>query len=238
MIEIEFEGKILTEIEYEGKTYTYSWFSIIVFGVMCPTIFFVVMELIELGWLWIHPPSIIQTVWVINLFTDMGLSYDLYSPGGVPTMYRFLVPGRGVIGFETYCTGLQATVIFAAIIFMTPHSKDPIANEHIWRRKIISFIMAAFLFHIVNILRMLIQITLYWQGADWNTIHIPIGAASSFIAAVIILLMHRWLPEFILSIMWISGEIRGVVVNLKQRNIQNKDTDQIPAPPIKDADKK
>lgn len=228
----------MTEIEYEGKTYTYSWLSILIFGVMAPIIFFVAMELIELGWQWIHPPSLEQTNWVINLFTGMGITSDLVYIGGVPSYYLFIVPGKGPIRFETYCTGLQATVIFAAIIFLTPHSKDPVANEHIWRRKIISFVMAAFLFHIVNILRMVIQITLYWQGADWNTIHIPIGAASSFIAAVIILLMHRWLPEFILSIMWISGEIRGVVVNLKQKNAQIEKTDESPVPAIKDADKK
>ena len=228
----------MTEIEYEGKTYTYSWLSILIFAVMTPTIFIVAMELIDLGWEWIHPPSIIQTTWVINLFTDMGLTYDLVYIGAVPDSYRFLVPDRLNIGFETYCTGLQATVIFAAIIFMTPHSKDPVANEHIWRRKIISFVMAAFLFHIVNILRMVIQITLYWQGADWDTIHIPIGAASSFIAAVIILLMHRWLPEFILSIMWISGEIRGVVVNFKQKNAPIENSAETPTTAKRDADKK
>lgn len=238
MTESKIEEKILTEIEYEGKTYTYSWLSILIFAVMSPTIFIVAMELIDLGWEWIHPPSIIQTTWVINLFTNMELTYDLVYIGGVPDHYLFIVPGQLNIGFETYCTGLQATVIFAAIIFLTPHSKDPVANEHIWRRKIISFVIAAFLFHIVNILRMVIQITLYWQGADWNTIHIPIGAASSFIAAVIILLMHRWLPEFILSIMWISGEIRGVVVNFKQKNSQNEKTDESPVPAIKDVDKK
>ncbi len=51
---------------------------------------------------------------------------------------------------------------------------------------------------------MLIQIELYYIGYPWNDIHVSISAASSFIAAIIVLLMHKWIPEFIISIIYIG----------------------------------
>jgi hypothetical protein len=51
---------------------------------------------------------------------------------------------------------------------------------------------------------MLIQIELYNIGYAWEDIHFSISAASSFIAAIIVLLMHRWIPEFIISIIYVG----------------------------------
>ncbi|MEJ2280101.1 MAG: hypothetical protein P8Y70_20480, partial [Candidatus Lokiarchaeota archaeon] len=60
----------------------------------------------------------------------------------------------------------------------------------------------ALIFYVVNIIRMIIQLWLYYIGYAWNDIHYSISAASSFIAAIIVLLMHRWNPEFILSFIY------------------------------------
>ncbi len=51
---------------------------------------------------------------------------------------------------------------------------------------------------------MLIQLYLYYLGYAWEDIHYSISAASSFIAAIIILLLHKWMPEFILSIIYMG----------------------------------
>ncbi|MFW9902587.1 MAG: hypothetical protein ACFFDY_15070, partial [Candidatus Thorarchaeota archaeon] len=68
----------------------------------------------------------------------------------------------------------------------------------------------------VNIIRMLIQIDLYYIGYDWEDIHYSISAASSFIAAIIVLLMHKWTPEFILSIIY-TGTLISEPVKQKRK---------------------
>ena len=50
---------------------------------------------------------------------------------------------------------------------------------------------------------MVIQLYLYYVGYNWVDIHYSISVASSFIAAVIVLLMHKWVPEFILSFIYV-----------------------------------
>ncbi len=64
------------------------------------------------------------------------------------------------------------------------------------------------IFYIVNIIRMWIQLYLYYIGFNWDDIHYSISAASSFIAAIIIILMHKILPEFVISIVWTGIEIK------------------------------
>jgi hypothetical protein len=51
---------------------------------------------------------------------------------------------------------------------------------------------------------MLIQLQLYYIGYRWEDIHYSISAASSFIAAIIVLLLHYWIPEFIISIIFVG----------------------------------
>ncbi|MHA1728391.1 MAG: archaeosortase H, partial [Promethearchaeota archaeon] len=162
----------MTEIEFEGKIYKFSWWDILFFIILCPLIALAIFKITDFFWLYTHPPVLQQTCWLINLITNMGIDYGLGS-----NSYYYIIPGKGNIGFETMCTGVQATAIFAGLIIMTPHSKDEEANKRIWRRKLLSLAVAAFLFHIVNLLRMVLQLTLYYNGFAWDDIHTPIGAA-------------------------------------------------------------
>ena len=129
-----------------------------------------------------------------------------YSPIG-KYHWGFIFPTGNIngewlsgINFETFCTGVQAICVFAGVIIFTPHSKDRDTNKDIIWRKSKSLIVSSIMFYIVNIIRMLIQLQLYYIGYRWEDIHYSISAASSFIAAIIILLLHKWIPEFIISI--------------------------------------
>ena len=113
----------------------------------------------------------------------------------------------GSIFFETFCTGIQAICIFAGLIICTPHSRHKNTNRDIIWRKVKALIVSSVIFYVVNIIRMLIQIELYYLGYPWDSIHVSISAASSFIAAIIILLLHKWIPEFIISIIYIGTYI-------------------------------
>ena len=58
---------------------------------------------------------------------------------------------------------------------------------------------------------MILQLVLYRNGSEWDDVHYPISAASSFIAVACVLLMHKFVPEFIMSLIWIGDEIRAKI---------------------------
>jgi exosortase/archaeosortase family protein len=130
-----------------------------------------------------------------------------YAPVGTHH-WSFTIPNRGSIYFQTFCTGVQAICVFAGIIICIPHSQDPKTNEDIIWRKTKALLISSVIFYVVNVIRMLIQIYLYYIGYAWEDIHYSISAASSFIAAIIILLLHKWIPEFIISIIY-TGNLVG-----------------------------
>jgi len=65
---------------------------------------------------------------------------------------------------------------------------------------------------------MIIQINLYYIGYEWADIHFSISAASSFIAAIIVLLMHKWIPEFVVSIIY-CGTLISEPIKRKRKEI-------------------
>lgn len=196
---------------------------------MAPILSFVFFYLTKYFWFWTHGPVVKQTVWLGNLIIkDAPFGWELNT--FVPKFhnlrelfaidisgYSFTVVGYADIGFTTMCTGVQAIAIFAGLILMIPHSKNDKVNKTIWWRKLLSLIVSSLIFYIVNIARMILQIGLYYNGWNWDDIHVSISAASSFIAALIIILMHRWIPEFIISIIWTLGELKQFFINLKIR---------------------
>jgi exosortase/archaeosortase family protein len=134
--------------------------------------------------------------------------------------WNFVIPGKSNISFETFCTGIQAICVFAGVILFTPHSQDDDTNRDIIWRKTKSLIISSVIFYVVNIIRMLIQIQLYNIGYAWEDIHFSISAASSFIAAIIVLLMHKWIPEFIISIIYIGTLISEPIKHNRKERVR------------------
>ena len=216
-------------ITYEGKKYTFDPWQIVLFAVATPVFVIIFYELLEYA-AWIRVIVADHTISSLNFVTAMGatmtyraghMTYttytDLFNAVGAGTIFFssvdeisiiFGIPGRGNIEFVTFCTGFQAIIIFAGIIFFTPHSKDPGAAKGVWKRKFASLFWSSLIFYVVNIIRMWIQLYLYYIGFRWDDIHYSISAASSFVAAIIVLLMHRTLPEFVLSIVWTGVTIK------------------------------
>ncbi len=202
-------------IEYNGRKYIFSIRSLIIFAIGAPLSAYLIYLFFDLEInYWLHEIVVKQTVYFLNLFFNMGVK-AVYAPNGKYHWY-FDIPGRPSIYFETFCTGVQAIVIFVGIIVFTPHSQDPLTKEDIIWRKTKALIVSSVIFYVVNIIRMLIQIELYYIGYNWDDIHVSISAASSFIAAIIVLLMHKWIPEFILSIIYI-GTLVSEPIKLKRK---------------------
>ncbi len=202
-------------IEYEERKYIFSIRSLLLLAIAAPISAYLIYLFFDLrSNYWLHELVTKQTVYFLNLFFDMGAEAQ-FAPSGKYD-WRFLVPGKSPIYFETFCTGIQAICVFAGIIIFSPHSQDSLAKEDIIWRKTKSLIISSLIFYVVNIIRMLIQIELYYIGYDWADIHFSISAASSFVAAIIVLLLHKWIPEFILSIIY-TGTLVSEPVKKKRK---------------------
>jgi exosortase/archaeosortase family protein len=202
-------------IEYNKRKYIFSIKSLIILAVGGPISAYLVYMFFDLQLnYWLHEIVVKQTTYFLNLLFNMGVT-TVYNPVG-KYHWNFIVPGRGTISFETFCTGVQAVVIFIGVIVFTPHSQDKHTRRDIVWRKTKALIISSVIFYVVNIIRMLIQIELYYIGYAWNDIHFSISAASSFIAVIIVLLMHRWIPEFIISIIYI-GTLISEPIKVKRK---------------------
>ena len=202
-------------LEYNNKKYIFSIRSLVIFAIGAPLSAYLIYLFFDLQInYWLHEIVVKQTVYLLNLFFNMDTIAE-FAPSGKYD-WRFAIPGKSPIYFETFCTGIQAICIFAGVIIFTPHSQDRDTKEDIIWRKTKSLIISSVIFYVVNIIRMLIQIDLYYIGYDWEDIHYSISAASSFIAAIIVLLMHKWTPEFILSIIY-TGTLVSEPIKQKRK---------------------
>lgn len=207
-------------IEYNERKYIFSIRSIALFAIGAPISAYLIY--IFFDWraqFWLHEIVVKQTVYFLNLFFNMGAEAQ-FAPSGIYD-WRFLIPDKNPIYFETFCTGIQAICIFAGIIIFTPHSQDPNTKEDIIWRKTKALIVSSVIFYVVNIIRMLIQIELYFIGYAWDDIHVSISAASSFIAVIIVLLMHKWIPEFILSIIYTGTLVSEPIKRRRKKKVKD-----------------
>ncbi|NVM46551.1 MAG: hypothetical protein HWN79_16715 [Candidatus Lokiarchaeota archaeon] len=197
-------------IEFEDKKYIFTLKSLLLFAIGTPLLALGIYLFFSTeAQFWLHEIVVKQTVYFLNLFFNMDVSASYALGGNYHWSFDFLdgnINGDPLssIFFETFCTGIQAICIFAGIIICTPHSRDKNTNKDIIWRKAKALVVSSVIFYVVNIIRMLIQIELYYLGYPWDSIHVSISAASSFIAAIIILLLHKWIPEFIISIIYIG----------------------------------
>ncbi|MFX0141196.1 MAG: archaeosortase H [Candidatus Hodarchaeota archaeon] len=212
----EFKKPIM---EYNNRKYIFSIRSLIIFVIGAPLSAYLIYLFydLEINY-YLHEIVVKQTVYFLNLFFNMNAEAQ-FAPSGKYD-WRFWIPGKDPIYFETFCTGIQAICVFAGVIIFTPHSQDKDTKKDVIWRKTKSLIISSVIFYVVNIIRMLIQINLYFIGYSWNDIHYSISAASSFIAAIIVLLMHKWIPEFILSIIYIGTLVSEPIKKKRKEKIK------------------
>ncbi|MBA7514826.1 hypothetical protein ES705_06861 [subsurface metagenome] len=204
-------------IEFNERKYIFSIPSIIIFAIGTPILSYLVFLFFDMKFnYWLHEIVVKQTVYFLNLFFNTGAT-------AIPVgkyHWDFTVPGKSNISFETFCTGVQAIALFVGLIIFTPHSQDPNTKRDIVWRKTKSLVISSVIFYVVNIIRMIIQIELYNIGYPWEDIHFSISAASSFIAAIIVLLMHKWIPEFIISIIYVGTLVSEPVKQKRKKKVK------------------
>jgi len=206
-------------IEFNERKYVFSIRSLVLFAIGAPLSAYLIYLFFDLEInYFLHEIVVKQTIYFLNLFFDMN-ARAVYNPVG-KYHWDFVIPGKSSISFETFCTGIQAICVFAGIIIFTPHSQDPNTKRDIIWRKTKSLVMSSIIFYVVNIIRMIIQIELYHIGYPWEDIHFSISAASSFVAAIIVLLMHKWIPEFIISIIYVGTLVSEPVKQNRKKKVK------------------
>ena len=205
-------------IEFQEGKYIFSVRSLIILAVGAPLLSYGIYQFFDMPInYWLHEIVVKQTVFFLNLLFKMGAGTE-YVPVGTHH-WSFTIPGKGYIYFQTFCTGVQAICVFAGIIICIPHSQDRKTSEDIIWRKTKALVISSVIFYLVNIIRMIIQIYLYYIGYAWEDIHYSISAASSFIAAIIILLLHKLIPEFIISIIYLGALVNKSIQETRKEKI-------------------
>lgn len=208
-------------IEFNERKYVFSIRSLVLFAIGAPLSAYLIYLFFDLQInYWLHEIVVKQTVYFLNLFFDMGVNAVYIPVGKDHWNFDFIDPELGNISFQTFCTGIQAICVFAGIIIFTPHSQDPNTKRDIIWRKTKTLVISSLIFYVVNIIRMIIQIELYHMGYPWEDIHFSISAASSFIAAIIVLLMHKWLPSFIISIIYVGTLVSEPVKQNRKKKVK------------------
>jgi len=197
-------------IEYESRKYDFNWVGIAILFIGAPLIAYGIW--ISHNWVWLHEISAKMTIWILNLLS--GAENTVYFNDYDPTQpWLIHLPGTpGDIHFETLCTGIHAIAIFVGAILFIPHSADKETSKDIWKRKGIAMVVTSLVFYVVNIFRMVLQLYLYQRGADWESVHY--------------LIMHKFVPEFIMSLIWIGDELKAMI---KGRTSPEEDLDEVPS---------
>lgn len=201
---------VMGKIEFEGRQYDFKWSGLLILAVGGPLLSLLIY--FSNDYIWLHEITANITIWSLNLITGIQneVQYSSWGNYWYINMKNVNAPGfLPRIQFTTFCTGIQAIAIFIGVIFFIPHPTIDATRKDIWPRKIKAMIVCSALFYFVNIIRMWIQLYLYQIGYAWDDVHYPISAASSFIAIAAILVMHKYVPEFIMSLIWISDQVRN-----------------------------
>ena len=215
-------------LKFEGREYNFTWVSVAGFFVAAPLFTAVLFYFFD--WVWLHEVTAKITIYTLNLFTGSNhevffVGNDLYNQ---PWKLRIFSSESGnalpTITFTKMCTGIHAVLMFIFITLFTPHSTVKETTKDILPRKVKAILITSSLFYVVNIFRMWLQLYLYSIGYKWDDIHYSISAASSFIAIAAILLIHKYVPEFIMTLLWIGDEIKA---NFGEGKEGNEDEEKV-----------
>ncbi|MFX1276076.1 MAG: hypothetical protein ACFFAT_13595 [Promethearchaeota archaeon] len=212
----------MTDVEYKGKRYNFSWYAITFFFISCPLIAFFIIEILELLWIYSYPIVIYPVNEILKFITGDSFSY---YPELVASTYILEIPGKpGGIFFVSECIGIQGYAIYAGISFMTPHNRHSKQNRNIYLRKVSTFLLTSILLYLANVLRSVITLLLYYNGTfEFSPMHEIIGYITTFFAVfVFYFVSYFWLPEFSLFVIWMKDDIKMRILGRLKNKYKEK----------------
>lgn len=206
----------MTDIEYKGRKYEFSWYSVILFFILCPICALLTYFIFSYFWIYTYPPFIYPASILLNLLTGSDFSY--YMSGN---RYLISVPGLPDISFVSACTGIHAYAIYLGICIATPRNKLKKENRNTWLRRGLTFIIPSILVYFINILRMVLAVIVYYNGVPFNPFHEYLGYFTTFFAVfVFYFISYFWLPEFSLFVIWIKEQVKILLIKRKTSKIK------------------
>jgi len=204
----------MTDIEYKGKKYDFSWWSIAFFAIFCPFIAIIFYEIFDYFWVYTHVPFIQPIINILNMFTSSEITINRTT-----NFYLISIPGKAGILFVSACTGVHAYAIYLGICLATPFNKYKKENRNTWYRRFFTFIIPSMIVYLINILRMVLAISVYYNGVPFNPFHEYLGYFTTFFAVFIFYtISYFWLPEFSLFVIWIKEQIKNSIDKIKARS--------------------
>lgn len=183
------------EIEYNGKIYIFSIRSLI-FYITGAILFPLIISYIN-DYLWLHEMVSKQAVFFLNLFT--GIDGFVFFEPKVGNWF-IDIPERFPLIFTNSCAGVQPIAMIIGIIIFIPSSQNNKTKKDIWRRKIKSLIISSIIYYVMNIIRLIFSLYLYWIGYPWDEIDFSLSLITAFITVIIVVfLFNKWIPEFMIS---------------------------------------
>lgn len=111
---------------------------------------------------------------------------------GIPAAVKVTSDAFLLNDFVVYmpCTGIQVVATFAGILLPLPRVT--------WLKKAIGLVLVAVGVYLANIVRIVVQLWVYYAGLyDWTLVHGPGGVALGIISVMLlVLLLDRFVPEF------------------------------------------
>ncbi len=210
--------KPMTEVEYKGRKYVFTWRSIGIFFLMAPFIAISTYLIFEFFWEYTYPPFILPVSALLELITGKDFSY--YKEA---TKYVVSVPGTVGMGFVSACSGIYAYAIYLGICMVTPHNQYQDQNNNIWSRKVKTFLLASLVVFCYNVFRLVITLILYYNGVPFNPMHEYISYTLTFFSVfVFYFISYFWLPEFSLFVIWMKDDLKVRFVKSKSNRSEIK----------------
>lgn len=194
------ENKERLILELNEKKYIFSTSSLIIFAIGVPLIYLLIYYFLDAKVnVWVQEAVTKHSVFFLNTIFDANAEI-VYTP---ERKYPWdITIGEDIFSIHPACTGQQVFAILGSLAILTPHSKYMKQNDDIIWRKTKWLVVSMILTHIINIVRITLQLYLASIGLPWEMIHQSVSDFTGIIAAMlfIIYLGYKWLPEFFISI--------------------------------------
>ena len=200
----------------EGKSYLFSFSSIIILIIGAPLLSYFILSFfsMEINF-WLQELMAKQTVFLLKSFLNIDSRIQYQSEVIYPWVI-YIPRTKNTFRISLECTGIHVFSIFIGIIVCTPASKDQITREDFLWRKMKAFIISLLIFYSFNLLRIILLIYLDYIGIPWSFFHSLINDLSGVVAAIIFsIILYTWIPEFFLSIYYIYPVIRAKIDKVK-----------------------
>lgn len=203
-------------IYFNKKEYSFSIKGILFFliaGPLCSLLFYLFLEMDINDWLKEFIAK--QTSFFLNLIGNVN-AQAIYTPLESHPWKIYISSMNMNFFISTWCTAAHIFSIFIGIIIFIPHPKNHETRKGIiWRKiKVITFLLV--IIYIGNLFRIIILLGSALAGIDWEFIHQFLNLMSGILAAIIfIITVYKTLPEFFISIYYLSSIINQKIKKKK-----------------------